>query len=89
MGSVTQKPNPICFIICAETLLEERLCLVLEETSAWCNESRKTAPAWSGGDGGRLHAHREEQSELPRNGGFNKSKIRKPRGSSTVCYFFV
>lgn len=61
---------------------------MLEETSAWCNESRKTALAWSGGEGGRLHAHREEQSELPRNGGFNKSKIRKPRGSSTVCYFF-
>lgn len=59
---MTGKPNPGPSSTRAKMLREKCPCLVLVKISTWCEPSRKTTPAGSAGDSGRLHAHREERA---------------------------
>lgn len=86
MGRVTPKTNPICFSICAGTPMEKcLLCLVLEETSAWCNAHKKTTLERSG----RWWRAACTQQGAPWDGGFTKSNTRKPRRVCRVFRFHI
>lgn len=61
------------------------LCLVLEETSAWCNAHKKTTLERSG----RWWRAACTQQGAPWDGGFTKSNTRKPRRVCRVFRFHI
>lgn len=89
-GSAARKPNPVGWSIRANTLPEKRPRLVPTEISARCRASKKTTPAGSAGDGGRLHARGEERAATEpglRQKQDQKARSERGRGSSRDYYY--